>query len=117
MNRTSTELNGLLKLMFDGTLSSGPPALHGAGAGHAGSEFHSLMIVFSWLLFFTLRPSELRARIGSRAPSDWPLSERSGKNVSAGTPDPNVYSGDTEMPHGIWICPYAVNRCRSSLAA
>ena len=47
VSRKSTELSGLLKLMFDGTFSKGPPALHGAGAGHADNSFQSFMIALS----------------------------------------------------------------------
>ena len=66
VSRMSSELNGLKKLMFAGTLSIGPPALHGAGAGQAGNPFHSLITALSWLLFLISRPRALRERIGSR---------------------------------------------------
>src|SRR5580692_2687315 len=89
--RRSSELNGLKKLMPPGTCAIGPPELHGKAPGQAGNAFHLLITAFNWSLFLISRASALRGRIGSREPvAPVVLLAVPGRNVSAGTPDPNV---------------------------
>src|SRR5208337_2609417 len=104
--------------MPPGTFWSCEPARQGAGAGQTGKALYVLMYWFSWPLFLTSRPSALRGKMGSRPFSVDPVMVVSpGTNVSAGTPDPYVYIGESDSRHGISMFPNNVSRFRSSVAA